>query len=174
MTSFDYKIIRLLPRNWVSSFRAYEALEFFDVDDFVSMTYNHLSLEQTQSIMKVCIKSSRSEEEDDDIPYKVLKVIKSQKRDIDKIARSIKELEKGKFNGEMYYLTRSTACNDQECILHLFCDEPARIIQQAWKAWKKYQYIQAIKKIQRWVIEWLYKPYGPMMKKAEARFNTLA
>ncbi|CAI2198128.1 11917_t:CDS:2, partial [Funneliformis geosporum] len=120
MTSFDYKIIRLLPRNWVSSFRAYEALEFFDVDDFVSMTYNHLSLEQTQSIMKVCIKSSCSEEVDDDIPYKVLKVIKSQKRDIDKIARSIKELEK------------------------------VRIIQQAWKAWKKYQYIQAIKKIQRW------------------------
>jgi len=182
MSSFDYKIIRLLPINWVTGFRAYEALEFYGVDDFVTMTYVHLSLVQVQSIMKVCIKSSCSEEEDDDdTPYEVLKAIKSQKRVIDNLARNSTVLrtlpnyhlvfKKGKFNGEMYYLTRSTACNDQERILHLFCDEPARIIQQAWK---KYRYIQAIKKIQRWVIEWLYKPDGPMMKKAEAHFNTLA
>src|SRR5579871_6380553 len=90
MISFDYKIIRLLPINWVTGFRAYEALEFYGVDDFVTMTYVYLSLEQVQSIMKVCIKSSRSEEEedDDDTPYEVLKAIKSQKRVIDNLARN--------------------------------------------------------------------------------------
>ena len=58
-----------------------------------------------------------------------------------------------KFDGEMYELTRSDECSDSERILELFCDEPARTIQRAWKRWKRNRASQIIQQKFR---EWLY------------------
>jgi hypothetical protein len=76
-----------------------------------------------------------------------------------------------KFDGEMYELTRSDECSDPGRILKLFCNEPARTIQRAWKRWKRNRASQIIQQKFR---EWLYRPGGPMMKKIEEHFNQLA
>ena len=36
---FKEAIINLLPRDWVYSFQAYDALEYYSLDDFMKMTY---------------------------------------------------------------------------------------------------------------------------------------
>ena len=75
-----------------------------------------------------------------------------------------------KFDGKLYTLTRSPECYDSERILKLFCTEPAEKIQFAWKNYLDRKRDQASRIIQEKVLEWLYRPGGPMMKKAEASF----
>jgi hypothetical protein len=49
----------------------------------------------------------------------------------------------------------------------------ARVIQKAFRSYMHRKYSKAAKTIQQAVIHWLYKPDGPMMRKAEQHFNQL-
>ena len=61
------------------------------------------------------------------------------------------------------------ACIDSERICNLFATK----IQRAWLKYRQRKRNGAIQIIQPKVIEWLYRPDGPMMKKSEKRFNQL-
>jgi hypothetical protein len=49
----------------------------------------------------------------------------------------------------------------------------ARVIQKAFRNYIHRKHSKAAKTIQRAVIHWLYRPDGPMMRKAEQHFNQL-
>lgn len=184
---FALKVLNLLPTQWVYGFGAYEALEFLDVDDYISITYKHLDKTQLEKIIKLCIESvnpqiiKRRGGYLDGTPYAVLEAINREKDKLDKIAHQVKNsegvnhskvqltLDKGKFTGEMYALTRSDKCKDPEYILTMYCDKPAKRIQKVWRRWQ-YQQNKSARIIQAMVTKWLYKPGGAMMKKAETRF----
>lgn len=186
--TFAYQVMELLPLQWRINFRAYEALEFYDIEDYVSMTYTRLDKEQLDKIMKLCIKTVNPEipHYKDGTPYAVLTTIIAQKQANDGIARRLRykegvnqlriqqSLDKGKFNGEMYYLARSKECKDPEYILNLFCNKPANKIQRAWKKYIGNKRNKSARIIQQKVLEWLYRPGGPIAKKAEAHFIYLA
>src|SRR5438045_6047639 len=70
---FKEAIINLLPRDWVHSFRAYEAIEFYDLSDFIGMTLGRRTQESTRRIMELCIdrKSTRLNSSNLGISYAV-------------------------------------------------------------------------------------------------------
>ena len=163
-------IMGLLPREWVIRFRAYEALEFYDLNDFIGMTTLYRTEEVNRQIMELCIKASEPLdcERAGSTPIAILTRLKNFNTSFARIPRFKPYL--AKFDGGLYALTRSQECFDSERILELFCTEPARIIQHAWlKYWQKRK-DQASRVIQERVLEWLYKPGGPMMKKGETSF----
>ena len=182
---FTLKVIKLLPTQWVRSFGAYEALEVLGVDDYISMVYYQLDKTQLEAIIKLCIENVDPEFDifSANSPYAVLDAINSKKSTVDELAHCYKNtkginqsriqllLDKGKFTGEMYALTRSDKCKDPEFILAMYCDKPAKRIQ---KAWQRYRRNKSARIIQTMVKEWLYRPGGAMMKRAEARFYRLA
>ena len=61
---FDSKLLNLLPHNWVSNFRAREALEFYDVSEYLSMVCVWLDKESIRTIMKLSIMFSSPEDLD--------------------------------------------------------------------------------------------------------------
>ena len=165
-----------------------ELLEYVDIEDLFSMDFVKLLINgKVEEIMKLCIETVHPEilHVRDGTPYALLKVIKSEKKFHDMVAHGIKHdknaiqsrvqltLEKGNFNGEMYYLTRSDKCKDPEYILTLFCNEPARKIQRVWKKYIGYKRDKSARIIQYKVLEWIYRPGGPIAKKAEIHFNSL-
>jgi hypothetical protein len=167
-------IMRLLPQEWVNSFRAYVALEFYDLEDFIGMTTPYRTEEVNRQIMELCIKASEPLdcEMNGSSPIAVLTRLKNINTSFARIPRFKSHL--AKFDGGLYALTRSQECFDSEQILELFCTEPARIIQHAWlKYWQKRK-DQASRVIQERVLEWLYRPDGPMMKKGEMHFRSIA
>ena len=61
------------------------------------------------------------------------------------------------------------ACIVSEHIFNLFATK----IQRAWLKYRQRKRNRAIQIIQKRVLEWLYRPDGPMMKKSEKSFNQL-
>ena len=114
-----------------------------------------------QAIMELCIISSHpdNQEYEGSSPYAVL--------------YEFNYLE-AKFNGKMYELACSSQCKDSERIIKLFCDKPAKKIQHTWRRYKHNQVVVATRLIQQKVLEWLYRPSGPIMKKAETHFYTIS
>src|ERR1051325_4510564 len=165
---FKRHILRLLPRQWVSDFRAYEALEFYDLDDFIGMTNTLRTEDANRQIMELCIKASNplDWEIEGSTPIAILKTIARFNNSFAPIPRFKPYIIK--FDGKMYELTRSNECLDSRRILKLFCTKPARIIQYAWKRYQQKRKDCASRVIQQKVLEWLYRPDGPMMKKSEA------
>ena len=51
---FQSEIMKALPQKWVISFGAYEALEVFDIEDFIDMA--PLEAIHKANIIKTCIK----------------------------------------------------------------------------------------------------------------------
>ena len=181
---FSRNISNLLPTHWVSSFGTYEMFSFFGLDCHISVVYNQLNKTQLEAIMKLCIETVDPEFDIlcGNSPYAVLKAINKQKNAMDKLAHHFKNtgtdpskiqlvLDKGKFTGEMYALTRSEKCKDPKYILSIYCNEPAKRIQ---KLWQRYRRNKSAKVIQSKVKEWLYQPGGVMMKKAESHFYKMS
>jgi len=183
------RIMRLLPHDWVYRFGAYERLEFYDIDDYISMVYNQLDKQTIRAIMETSIIASHPETEsyEHGTPYAILETlyrerpefIRSMSKAIYKENRSIipgrlqevlNKKQKIEFDGKMYELTRSDKCIDSVRILSLFCNEPAKKIQHTWLKYRNKKYNQSARLIQQMVLEWLYRPGGPIMKKAELHF----
>jgi hypothetical protein len=76
-------------------------------------------------------------------------------------------MHKIEFDGKLYKLTCSDKCADSIRILSLFYNEPAKKIQRTWL---KYRRNQSARLIQQKVLEWLYRPGGSIMKRAELHF----
>ena len=167
-------VMRLLPYQWVTSFEAYEALEFYDLNDFIKMTVGRRTEEQTQAIMELSIKASDPEdyERHGSTPIAVLEEFQRINTQYARFPMLKSHL--AKFDGKLYELTRSSKCHDSKRILILFCTKPARIIQYAWMNYQKRKRDQASRVIQEYVRNWLYRPGGPMMKRAEASFYNTA
>jgi hypothetical protein len=157
---FVKKILDLLPQVWRHRFNADRALEVFTLDDFIDMTYRFMPKENINTIMKLCIKASRPDFSlyRGNNPYDILNML---------------QYEGVKFDREMYKLARSDECTDSKRILSLFCDLPATKIQHVWLKYRQQKRNRAIQIIQKRVLEWLYRPDGPMMKKSEKNFNRL-
>jgi hypothetical protein len=68
------RIVRLLPRDWVSSFGAYEGLEFYDIEDYITMVYSQLDKQTIRTILETSIMASHPETEsyESGTPYAVL------------------------------------------------------------------------------------------------------
>jgi hypothetical protein len=171
---FVDRIMRLLPRDWVYSFQAYEALEFYDLVEFIGMTLGRRTQESTRRIMELCIRASEPLdcERNGSTPIAVLNILERLYTSRISIPRFRPYLVK--FDGKLYALTRSPECFDSERILELFCTEPAKKIQFAWKNYLDRKRDQASRVIQERVLEWLYRPDGPMMKKSEASFYSIS
>jgi hypothetical protein len=183
------RIMRLLPRDWVISFRAYEGLEFYDIEDYISRVYYQLDKETIRTILEISIMASHPETEsyESGTPYAVLltlyhkrpEFIRSIAKEIYKSNKSIipgrlqeivNKMHKIEFDGKVYKLTCSDKCIDSVRILSLFCNEPAKKIQHAWLKYRNKKYNQSAQIIQQKVLEWLYRPGGPIMKRAELHF----
>lgn len=54
--SFVKEILQALPSSWVTSFKAYEALEVLGIDEICIYTLFHLKEKDQKAIIKVCIK----------------------------------------------------------------------------------------------------------------------
>jgi len=76
--NFIHNVMELLPHDWVHSFQAYEALEFFDLDTFIGMTLGKRTQESTRRIMELCIRASEplDWELDGSTPMAVLRTLK--------------------------------------------------------------------------------------------------
>src|SRR5436190_4403144 len=124
---FKELIMRQFPAQWVASFDAYNALEVFDVDDFIDMTVRYRTPEQTRNIMELCIRTIEPEDwrVNGSNPYAVLNALKRSNVKY-RLRRHLAE-----FDREMYTLTRSNECHDSKRILEMFCTKPVRIIQYA-------------------------------------------
>ena len=57
------RIMRLLPRDWVISFGAYEGLEFYDIEDYISIVYSRLDKQTIWTILETSIMASHPETE---------------------------------------------------------------------------------------------------------------
>jgi len=184
------RIMRLLPRDWVISFRAYEGLEFYDIEDYISMVYSRLDKQTIRTILETSIMASHPETESykSGTPYAVLQIlhrirpdfIRSIGKEIYKSNKSIipgrlqevvNKMHKIEFDGKLYKLTCSDKCIDSVRILSLFCNEPAKKIQRIWRNKRRNQ---SARLIQQKVLEWLYRPNSPIMKKAELHFYNKA
>ena len=137
------------------------------------MTLRKRTQESTRRIMELCIRAS--EPMDGEIygsnPIAILHTLKRLYTSRISIPRFRPYLVK--FDGKLYALTRSPECFDSERILELFCTEPAKTIQYAWKKYQERKCDQASRVIQERVLEWLYRPDGPMMKKSEESFYSI-
>ena len=184
------RIMRLLPRDWVISFRAYEGLEFYDIEDYISIIYSRLDKQTIRTILETSIMASHPETKsyESGTPYAVLQILHCIRpefiafigREIYKNNKSIipgrlqelvNKMHKIEFNGKLYNLTCSDKCIDSVRILSLFCNEPAKKIQRTWRNKRRNQ---SARLIQQKVLEWLYRPDGPIMKKAELHFYNKA
>ena len=133
----------------------------YKLDYCIYLTYSFMPKEDINYIMKLSIINLYPDDDEDtgNYPYAILNML----------------YDMGfKFNGELYELTRSDECSDSGRILELFCNEPARTIQRAWRQYCERKRNRASQIIQQKVREWLYRPGGPMMKKFEEHFNQLA
>src|SRR5687768_12856211 len=76
--NFKRLIMRLLPREWVISFRAYEALQFYDLEDFINMTHLLRTPESNRQIMALCLQASEPDdwEEYGSTPIAILSELK--------------------------------------------------------------------------------------------------
>jgi hypothetical protein len=183
------RIMRLLPHDWVISFRAYEGLEFYNIDDYISMVHSQLDKQTIQTILEISIMASRPETEsyESGTPYAVIQTLYYRRpefirfigREIYKSNKSIipgrfqeivNKMHKIEFDGKLYKLTCSDKCIDSVRILSLFCNEPAKKIQRTWLRYRNERRNQSARLIQQKVLEWLYRPDGPIMKRAELRF----
>ena len=138
------------------------------------MTLGKRTQESTRRIMELCIRTSGPLdcERDGSTSIAVLHTLKRLYTSRVNIPRFRPYLVK--FDGKLYALTRSPECFDSERILELFCTEPAKKIQFAWKNYLDRKCDQASRVIQERVLEWLYRPDGPMMKKSEASFYSIS
>ena len=171
---FVERVMGLLPHDWVHSFRAYEALEFYGLVEFIGMTLGRRTQESTRHIMELCIRASEPVDCElyGSTPIAVLHTLKRLYTSRISIPRFRPYLVK--FDGKLYALTQSPECYDSERILELFCTEPAKKIQFAWKNYLDRKRDQASRVIQERVLEWLYRPDGPMMKKSEESFYSIS
>ena len=71
------RIMRLLPRDWVISFGAYEGLEFYNIEDYISMVYSRLDKQTIRTILETSIMASHPETESykSGTPYAVLQIL---------------------------------------------------------------------------------------------------
>ena len=183
------RIMRLLPHDWIIRFGAYEGLEFYDIEDYISMVYSQLDKQTIRTILEISIIASYPETEsyESGTPYAVLQnlyckrpeFIRSIGKEIYKSNKSIipghlqeivNKIHKIEFDGKLYKLTCSDKCADSIRILSLFCNEPAKKIQRIWLKYRNERRNQSARLIQQKVLEWLYRPNGPIMKRAELRF----
>ena len=92
----------------------------YNLDGYIYLTYSFMPKEDINYIMKLSIINLYPDDDEvtGNYPYAILNMLYDMEF---------------KFDGEMYELTRSDECSDPGRILKLFCDEPARTIQRAWK-----------------------------------------
>jgi hypothetical protein len=173
---FKELVARQLPLHLVRTMNPQQSpLEVLDLNDIIDITFRNRTPEQTKEIMKICIRALEPEDTNTwsgNTPYAVLHEFNYLNTRFALFPRASRYLVK--FDGDMYALTRSPECQDSERILEMFCTRPARIIQYAWKRYQKRKRDQASRIIQEYVRNWLYRPGGPMMKKAETSFYTIA
>lgn len=172
---FTNLVARQLPLHLVCTMNPHQSpLEVFDLNDVVDITFMNRTPEQSREIMKIGIRASEPEDNEwrSGTPYAVLWALKSLNTRFALFPGARRYLVK--FDREMYALTRSSECHDSKRILEMFGTKPARIIQYAWKRYQKRKCDQASRIIQEYVRDWLYRPGGPMMKKAETSFYTIA
>ena len=86
----------------------------------------------------------------------------------------VNKMHKIEFDGKLYKLICSDKCIDSVRILSLFCNEPAKKIQRIWLKYRNKKRNQSAQLIQQKVLEWLYRPDGSIMKKAELHFYNKA
>jgi len=184
------RIMRLLPRDWVISFRAYEGLEFYNIEDYISMVYSRLDKQTIRTILETSIMASHPEIEsyESGTPYAVLQILHRIRPDFiafigkeiyknnksiipGRLQEVVNKMHKIEFDRKLYKLTCSDKCIDSVRILSLFCNEPAKKIQRIWRNKRRNQ---SARLIQQKVLEWLYRPDGPIMKKAELHFYNKA
>jgi hypothetical protein len=180
---YEDKILRLLPYEWTANFGPREHLDVFDIDDYISMAFIQLGKQAIRTIMETSIMASRPDDEsyEGGTPIAVLhtlhrkgvELVESANEAIYKTngrfipSRLHALLDKVKFDGKLYELTRSDKCIDSIRILSLFCNEPAKKIQHTWL---KYRRNRSAQLIQQKVLEWLYRPGGPIMRRVESHF----
>ena len=171
---FKEAVIDLLPRKLVNSLRTYGPLNLYDLETLVGFTQGMRVENETRQIIELCIRASDplDYEWDGNTPIVILKEFKGFNTSFARIPRFQPHLVK--FDGKLYALTRSPECFDSERILELFCTEPAKKIQFAWKNYLDRKRDQASRVIQERVLEWLYRHDGPMMKKSEASFYSIS
>ena len=187
------RIMRLLPRDWVISFRAYEGLEFYDIEDYISMVYSRLDKQTIRTILETSIMASHPETEsyESGTPYAVLQILHRIRPDFiafigkeiyknnksiipGRLQEVVNKMHKIEFDRKLYKLICSDKCIDSVRILSLFCNEPAKKIQRIWLKYRNKRRNQSAQLIQQKVLEWLYRPDGPIMKKAELHFYNKA
>ena len=150
------------------------------------MAYSESDNQTIRTIIEISIMASNPETESYErgTPYAVLQtlyhkrvgIIRSVGKTIYKGSKGIipgrlQELvNKVEFDGKMYKLVCSDKCIDSVRILSIFCNEPAKKIQHAWLKYKNKRRNQSARLIQQKVLEWLYRPGGSIMKKAESHF----
>ena len=171
---FTELVTRQLPLHLIHTMNPHQSpLEVLDLDDIINMTFRDRTPKQSREIMKICIRASEPEDNPfGSTPYMVLRALNYLNTRFALFPRASRYLVK--FDRDMYALTRSPECHDSERILEMFCTRPVRIIQYAWKRYQKRKRDQASRIIQEYVRNWLYRPGGPMMKKAETSFYTIA
>jgi hypothetical protein len=183
---YEDKILRLLPYEWTANFGPREHLNVFDIDDYISMTFIQLGKQATRAIMETSIMASRPENRsyEGGTPIAVLhtlhrkgvELVESANEAIYKTngrfipSRLHALLDKVKFDGKLYELTRSDKCIDSIRILSLFCNEPAKKIQHTWLKYRNERRNRSAQLIQQKVLEWLYRPGGPIMRRVESHF----
>jgi hypothetical protein len=157
---YVFEILDLLPQTWRYRFGADSALEFYGLEDYIMMTYRFIKEKDIQKIIALSIKFSRPETPEyyGNSPYAVLKMLK---------------YKGAKFNGKIYKLTCSNQCIDSVRILKLFCTMSVSKIQYIWLKYRQRKYNKACQLIQQKVLQWLYRPGGPMMKKFETHFYSI-
>ena len=155
-----YNIIQLLPERWVNSFRAYEALEVLGIEDIILYCIKSRQLDRKtlQTVIEFCIMSSDPNDTRWNSSYEVLSTL---------------YYIGVRFDTKLYALTCSNKCIDSLRILSLFCNKPAKIIQSAWLKYYQRKRDRASRLIQEKVLEWLYRPNGSKMKKAEKHFYSI-
>jgi hypothetical protein len=180
------RIIRLLPYDWVIRFGAHDHLDTLDVEDYISMLYFRLSKQTIRAIMETSIMASRPDDEEYEgsTPIAVLLALDRKRADFIRLvnkeiyrssgrfipSRLHALLDKVKFDGKMYELICSDKCIDSIRILSTFYNEPAKEIQHAWLKYRNEKRNRSAQLIQQKVIKWLYRPGGPIMKRAESHF----
>jgi hypothetical protein len=183
---YEDKILRLLPYEWVINFGAREHLNVFDIDDYISMTFIQLGKQAIRTIMETSIMASRPDDESYEggtpiavlhtLQQKGVELVESANEAIYKTnerfipSRLHTLLDKVKFDGKLYELTRSNKCIDSIRILSLFCNEPAKKIQHTWLKYRNKRRNRSAQLIQQKVLEWLYRPGGPIMRRVESHF----
>ena len=141
--NFIYRIIQFLPQTWVNNFQVYEALNVLSISDIIFYCIKAKQLDK-KSLQMI-------------LEFCIMSSHPSTPLYEDNYPSDIliSLYHSGfKFDGKLYALICSDKCIDLHRILSLLYTKPAQLIQKK-------------------VLEWLYHPNGPIMKKAEKHFYSI-